>query len=36
MKRLVELREVSREDLDEVVREVAGRPSDVLQSRLLR
>lgn len=36
MKRLVEIREVSREDLEEAVAEVAGRRSDVLKTSLLR
>ena len=36
MRQLVEIREVSREDLASVVEEVMGRPSDVLQSPLLR
>ncbi len=36
MKRLVEVREVSREDLEEAVTEVSGRRSDVLKTSLLR
>lgn len=36
MRKLIELREVSREDLAEVVAEVSGRPSDVLKTPLLQ
>lgn len=36
MRRLVEIRTVSREDLAEVVRELTGRPSAVLDTPLLR
>ena len=36
MQRLVEIREVSREDLAEVVEDLTGRPSDVLKSPLLQ
>jgi predicted metalloprotease with PDZ domain len=36
MQRLVEIREVSREDLADVVEELTGRPSDVLKSPLVR
>lgn len=36
MQRLIDIREVSREDLAEVVAEVVGQPSDVLDSALVR
>jgi len=36
MQKLVVIREVSREDLAEVVKDITGRPSDVLRSPLLQ
>ena len=36
MRKLIDIREVSREDLAEVVAEVSGRPSNVLKSPLLQ
>lgn len=36
MKQLIEIREVSREDLAGIVEELTGKPSEVLESRLVR
>lgn len=36
MQQLIEIREVSREDLAGIVEELTGRPSEVLESRLVR